>query len=492
MSEARATSSEDATGGRMINGTQTAAGEFRLDTSFGNSVKISLLLFAATSIHAVVSQRAFFADGVGFFYDILIRRDFSTFDNARQYAHYLLQAPLVCALTWFKVADVRLLAYVFGASYFIHPVVSLFVCWLIVKRHQPGLILYPLISAIFVYANTGCFIVSEAHLASSFFWPQVCFLLTTNRLNWKTTVLPSLAALLSIRMYEGYFICSALLVIIAINQIRESKAARHSIGAALLYIVINILGFTYQIANSIVPRDVANRDAIFRYLPSSFAPDNLLFVLTTFLLLLFVLYSIRERKSPIVWSLMKYAVLGCTAVILVSLVSPEYLGIRYHYGLRGLILVIPVLLGGTAFLRRQGGSQSLLTRTAIISKIALGGMFYFVIWNTLITSQWSGYEAVVAHELSKNHRVVEFDKTDLVKESLGAQTISQFNHYWTIPYLSIVLQGIGSHHVGAIIDYPVSKLPTRPIEGIISTLPQLHYYGISNWTDTTQTVTNRP
>jgi hypothetical protein len=156
------------------------------------SIGVFFALLAAGAGCAVWFDAALSWDGAYMFFKALDER--TPFIPLERYAHFVLQAPAVLAQQA-GVSEVRVLRALFGAAFALVPLTSLALCWWIVRGKRPGLFVWPVLSITLGNLGGAFFLVTEAPIATTFFWPIVLALLVGSVTWLQASALTGAAAL---------------------------------------------------------------------------------------------------------------------------------------------------------------------------------------------------------------------------------------------------------------------------------------------------------
>jgi hypothetical protein len=419
-----------------------------------------------TSVCALV-HRHLFADGGHFLIGVLERQGFTTFDTPRQFAHYVLQAPLVVAINWFRVTDVRVLSWVFGLTLFMLPVASLWVCWRLVRLRNRALMLLPALSWVCLMWTTSFFMVSEGWVGASLFWP-IYFLLHFKQqrlgvLRGVTLVVCSFAA---VRVYEAFFIPAMLLVFLAVRRLRwQWRIASRCdgwTGVSLLCLAGTVILGVYW---ALFPRDPVNRLSLVGGLAHMAVYPSALLVVAA-LLILVGPRTVRARTAGVGPRLLVVVALAwaLTPWFCAACIQPAE-----HVYLRMLTSLLPLALGSLPLLATLRGQ--LRPTIGPIQKRALAGLVLaMLVWQWGASWAWLQYTRRFSRILATSEGWLPLASTEVARDV--------FNWSWTMPTMSVVLRAMARAPMRAIVlngsnarYQPMD--PTKP-----ESLPRLERYGL--------------
>ena len=413
-------------------------------------------------------QRHLFLDGSAFLAEILEKRQFTTFDAPRLFAHYVLEAPLWVAVR-LGLKNLRILSWIYGLTLFLHPVLSLWACWRILKHRNASLMILPALTWAGLTLTTSFFIISESWLGVSLFWPVYFLLLfQKHRFSRGEGLLLVFAAFTSIRVYEGFFIPGSLLLLLALRRIlwqgRRSRLDGWSLTASVCLAASVACGIFWALH----PRDLGNRVSLdkgfsdfFGYLPGP------LFLAVALLLLL-----PRPRWFPSRIVTLAGCVLVAFAIHwgLMPWHSVSSLMPNRQHDLRLLNCLVPAALGLLPFLAAWM-PRLRWTFHDQRKRLFVGFTFAVLLWQVGASLVWVGYTDTLSKVLATRSGFVAFEETGLWQY--------RFDQCWSLPTLSILVSGLQGRPVKAVVLNP-SYATWQPFDPRVkATLPPLGAYGVT-------------
>jgi hypothetical protein len=414
-------------------------------------------LIAATliTVLAIFGDRFLYADSAFFFVKQLELGGYFLNDPARFFAQILSQTPLQLSLA-LGLENLTVLGKVYGSTLFLMPLLSLFLCQLLIKDQR--ILLLPMLSFFVATMPAYAFIVSEAHVMLAAFWVLVALLLKAESLSRAEMVLAALLAALAAYSYESALFLNPLLI--AILMWRWAKlAGRFRSFWAVAMLSLLLLGILVA-GNSILhPRDANNEsqflESVFVLLRSSHYVWLLVPVSVGSLVL-----ALRGWV-PTQTQMLSCMALGAVTVGLALSMWPQLSDIHLSYKARVLLLLIPVGLMLLAWLFHKFPGQ--------LHWLPAAGTFLLaftiacqVSMQLTASWQWRGYLQVFAGEVAirRGDSVVEFQRSRLNEVQIGRQLVAPLNWDWTFPLLSILLAPEG--RVNRLIYNPHASFQPYP------------------------------
>lgn len=449
---------------------------------------ICLAGFLLHLAYAIAEWRFLFGDGVNFFVQILAHGEhFEGNRPTRLMAVLITQAPLLAGLRA-GITDLDVLAVLYGLGLYF-PYILCMAVWVVVTRHRPELLVFPLAFLFASAANSQFFIITESHTAAALFFTLVPLVVLVPRWNAGTVALGSALMVASLYAYTTDILYGPLLAALAAwrASCAESKLARAGWVAAVL---VFIAGAVISLLDIVTPAEtkMSAEPFIQHALAMAWHHTFAIFagsivnlhhgaLLSIFALLAIALLLVpfRATQGPGIagWTVSLYG-LACLAVLLTLVAFPVRLEVPLHYRARVLQLVLPplfaVALFGIAHWKWSVPAPRLRAAFAVVLALAL----FQNGWHVLATHQWSGYLDVFRVELAANSGYLRIQDSALSERRRGRQVIEKMNWGWTLPSTSIVLAPEG--RVRTIVGDPGRDRPYDPREP--GSLPDLSRYGV--------------
>jgi hypothetical protein len=448
----------------------------------GNRRPWDLFAVAMLGIHALgavvasLSHRALYADGSYALFRILTTLDFFHFDPARQFAQYILNGPFLLAAVS-GVKDLSVLSVIFGLTLFLHPVVSLAVSYRIVRRVSPALFLFPLISHSLLVTTTSFFMISEAHLGASLFWPMLLYVLTVERIKIGGGIVLAFASIILTRTYELMALCQGLLLVLLLLRGTRPNSSTTEGFLLKMNVVLVALGMAVDIWSALFYRNTTNRGTVFLYLFSELALTDYNLAGAAVLLGLLMFIAISPRSVRFMLSVPFITVLILLAIF--PAIRPTHIMPLHHYAWRSLAVILPFVLGsvlaGYAAYRNNTGfsGELVLHVTVLTGALAICSLG----WQIAVSNEWNGYRHEVAGKLRSLHGALPFEGSIMHINGPGPQTVTQFGFSWSVPYSTAMIQAVESGTVSSIVMAPAGAW-SPPGESILDELPLLGRYGV--------------
>jgi len=390
----------------------------------------------------VTSFQFFYADGVNDFFNVVTHR-FNPFKLwTKWFADLLFGLPTWIVAEFFPWPSFKWLAWIFGFSLQIHFYASLVACWLVVKERKPALFVFPLLSFLVANGSSSFFIITQAHVACSFFWPLFLYLLTHEKLSNRQGV--GIALYLSLVSFT-YQVAAVYCVLICFYlMIRSTEATRAEWRIGLLCLMIAV-ALSVGIASYPQPQ---NRDAFFEVARLgwlSTAP------LTAFLLLTggLALATVWVDNYRGVWPrvLAGLTIATVLAYGIYPLLRPSAIEPFAHYLGRALTLHIPIVLAAAAYLFNRRNNE-------ILSPWVKATLFAMIVSNWLVQTsfnlQWKSYYSAFRSELEMHQGLVDLEQTNLIKKDPVTNLPGKFVWSWTNPLMSVAISAASDRHINSV------------------------------------------
>lgn len=301
-----------------------------------------------------------FQDGAWYFFKIATL-GVAELPNQR-YTALLPQLPAVWAASW--VDDAVMLRHIFALSYVALPLASLIGCWLIVRRHAPALMLFPLLWFLLNLVNFSG--VSELLSSLYLTWPLVLAMLLAPSGRW-TRVYAGIAAPSLVALHPLAFLPAFALALLAAALAWTTPCLRRVwalLGGALLVAGLSRLLWTIAAANH-YERGRFQPESALNYLLTETLGQHLLLAAVLLLgVLLAVAMQVRQQPA-LAWSLrfagaIAWLLPAITLMIGYELINGEGIKLKSGIiflsglalmGLAALVVLAPAALSAPARMR---------------------------------------------------------------------------------------------------------------------------------------------
>jgi hypothetical protein len=132
---------------------------------------IAIVLFSV--IMAAFSNLALAYDGSAYFFMSLDKQ--TPFTPNNRYVNILLHQPML--LLSQVTQNVKVLAFIFSLTYTLLPLLAIIFCWIIVRKINPKLIIWPVFSIGLISLPGQVNFISEGIISTHFFWPVLLAIL---------------------------------------------------------------------------------------------------------------------------------------------------------------------------------------------------------------------------------------------------------------------------------------------------------------------------
>jgi hypothetical protein len=400
---------------------------------------LMLAMAALGMLVCVFVHRHLYGDGCYYLIKVLERRAFTTFEPTRLFAQYIMEGPLWAAIHWLHITNFRILSWIYGATLFLHPIVSLWGCWHILKKRNRALMILPALSWACLSLCTSFFIISESWVGVSLFWPIYFLLLYDKHKLRKMEGLFLIAmCVASIRVYEGFFISASLLAFLAYRRVHRSlKLHEFDIPAILALFCLGVT-IVADLHWSIFPRDPGNRISLLKGIFVFFRCPPAYSI--AFAVILFTRWDRRKSKAMafcIVVFLLAAFVWAFVPWISVLSIKPNR-----HADIRFINNLLPAGLGILPFAAIK--IRSLRPSFGRFRRIAFAGFaFAALLWQFAGCVAWQQYIKDFSEILSSDRGYLELKDTRLSR--------CGFDWPWTMPCMSIVLSAIEGKPLKTIV-----------------------------------------
>jgi len=396
-------------------------------------------LVAVGLVFAVVSDVALSWDGAGYLFEILDQR--VPFLSHYRLINIVIHAPILLAAA--MTGDVAVLRKVFGAVYALIPLVALGASWWVTQRRAPHLFIWSALGICLVTLPGQLLFVFEAITVVQLFWPLLLIVvLGEERRHWRLMVALSAAILVA---HPTAMIVLGLIAVaaaaVSIWMPAHRQAARRTV---LIYAVLSFMAA----ARFLLLSNSFEADAL--------TPDTFVYAVRTALfglpLAAVVLVSIaallvcveragpgvarRSRLQRIAYPLALAATIGAGLCLLVWASDIRLWRFEHGYRLLALICSLP-LVGVAIFDALRGGpaddslQEAFVRRRLRLAQIAAG------CFAVVLAVQSIGWQGATSH-LSREIQQSPWSCLSVTSEGWIAGTPL---NYWTMPALSMLLQG---------------------------------------------------
>lgn len=438
-----------------------------------------LFVYLLTMTYSVISEKHFYADGVHFFLSILRCETFMMNNPARQYGQYFTEFPIVFCLKYAHTKNVTILSYIFGFGLYLPQIISLSICFYIVRKTNIHYMLFPILSLFGVSHSIFFHMASDTLAITYVFWPILFFIVFVKEYKGVDMLLLMVIVFVFIRSYESASILGLILLVVLIaeayhNWKTVSNRTRLVWVALVLIIIYGIIIAVKEIMN---PTDPINKASFLRDIPTVLNNNQAMLSAMYVLMITGTLLSKRFAASiqfKLIAISLFLIIVYCS---LVPVVKPEWARPWTQHTARSFhVYMIPVLCL-MAYVVFKGvvhvGKDSWNKAFILCAFLVVGQLT----WQILMTSQWNGFRHVFQEELMRHEGYVRFEDTRLVHHKIGNHLVGDMTWGWTNPTLSIVWSK--NHNVKTIISNPV-KCNWEPFDPRdIRALPKLGKYGFT-------------
>ncbi len=447
-----------------------------------------IFLYLVHLLYAITSQRFLFADTAHFLLMLLQNKTFTTFDENRQFAHWISQAPIV-ALLKLGVKDISILSYVYGITLFaLYPLLVFGGAWIALSKTVPivptqtqeNIPLTHLVwffiasSTAIAYFNTEFFIISESHLAAALFWALgLLILFRRDRLG---LILSSILMLPTLHLYESFLIFGGILSIFAVYRAFILEKQRT---IQLCWLIV--AGYLFSssllaLMNILHPRDAQNFQGFASLLFFIHPFNRWLWHYPVLLSLaalgfLAVIFILRQRLEALTFKYLFISwLVACLLIATYPLFAPSWLAPRLHYDARILNMLIPTLamfgLVMAYWLKPCFTLQTQQRAWLVVFSL----LFAQLAWHLASTYQWSRYVQVFKQDLKQACGLIPIRQT-----ALWQTQFSEMNWSWTTSIMSILLNP--QKDTRSLIAVPYYE-SWQPFQTLQREVPNLSEYGV--------------
>jgi hypothetical protein len=445
------------------------------------NVKALAAFYLLSVGYAVYTQRFFFGDGAYAFLALLENQGFGAgFNIARQAAHYVEAFIVVTLIKVFHIRNLDILSAAFGLNLYLPQMISVLLCYRLLRKHNTRLLLFPVIALFGISMNVSFMMVSETHVIANVFWPIFFYVLVKDDFPWNDIAIVLVLALVFMSSYQSAAILGTLLLFFLANTMREKwgKASTKTRATWLVLSLMLCLGIAIAVLSTISPRDAANRtrflsslSLIFKNLPA------LMSIAYIMAICLYIFFPSLSRSSFYKYST-ACLIIFTLYVCLTPVCKPELIRPRSQFAARSFVAYMLPLFSIPAFLTTKG----IIKIPDYVWKKILVLVTFLIIgqltWQMLATFQWDGFRNTYKHELAKYVGPVPFEDTVLERQRQGRQLIRSMTWAWTNPTLSILWSK--NLDVTTIILNPTEHTQWEPFDPLVADeLPKIEEFGFS-------------
>jgi hypothetical protein len=434
-------------------------------------MRVAVLIFAASLLYAVFTNRCLYNDGSYYFIAVLQKAGFVAVISYRACANYLIELPLVLALKA-GIVSIPALRIAFGIGCFWVWPIAMAACywlspkqfWLVVLACGAG------------YLNAAFVAIGEDVVAHAFFWP-VCFaILFARPLTPAAAIILLISSIILLCSYESMLFCGPPLALLALWRCYNSKEAIWQrmillLSAALLCLAayISVYGLLHPAQG---PRlDSFRSDAYQEFLFPSWTVGW-----TAFWCLLMVCgMSLQIRKAlthPI-----GIAILGIIVFFWGAwpFLEPAHLEPWKQYEARFLNLAVPMALLPVACILAWR-PQWLEPHRRYLIHFSAALLLAQSLWQIAATDQWRSYLNVWRGLMATHTGLVDLLDTPYGKYHAVGRQATQF--CWIMDGRNLSIE-ISPPHVKSIIEPAVEIGGSLGDQFKPENFPHLERYGIN-------------
>lgn len=436
-----------------------------------------LIVYIFSIVYAIITQKAFYADGAHFFINILKNQSFKLDYPSRQYANYFTEFPVVLCIKLLHLRNVNVLSYVFGIGYFLPSIICLLICFYIVRNINIKYMLFPIMSLFGVTQNILFNITTQSIVITNVFWPILFFVIFVKEYNLVDFILLMLTALIFMRSYESASILGSIILIVLFIEIYQNWRTA-SIRTKLVWVLLTLMIMgSIVVAVMTIIRPNKNKDDFLRDIPTVLSHYQAM--LSVIYILLISIYLLVKRFGESVYFKIISVILLLVTIYFCFLpvIRPELTRPILQFQARSFHVYMIPFLCVIAYIVLKGiirVSEPAWQKAFILCAFLVIGQ---LTWQILMTSQWNGFRQVFKEELLNNQGYVRFEETRLVNNKIGNQLVKDMTWGWTNPSLSILWSK--NFDVKTIIANPPECRwePFNPRN--IESLPRIEKYGFS-------------
>lgn len=378
---------------------------------------IFLFLFLLLSLSLVNSfyfDKHLSADGVHIFALILDSRDFTYITWSRQFAHYLIEWPLVLAIK-LGVSNIPILIKAFALGIYLPYLISFGICIYALRHERKTLLLFALASIVAINLTSDYVLSGENQVMINMAWPILLLLLRRQALTWVDGLLLWILLALFSRLYETAIIPAWIYSVICLVRLYYYRRKEQVIIIAGV-LLLCLLVVTITLYFAINPRDSSNKaDFIWGvravlHNPEALSAASFMVIYTLGLLLkkrIIIIFAV----TPIVMYIMAHWFVDCSVTANVSFASRTL-----------SITLLPVLLVSAILVwsfKRELDRASMLVFAVFISTMVIANIHNAKNWNDFrhqviqVVETRRGYVPIEETELKDNPYRWPWNNTEL-------------------------------------------------------------------------------
>jgi hypothetical protein len=387
------------------------------------------------------SGRGLCDDGAEYFFRIINTGHATGIAWSRGYAEQIHQLPTLLALNVLHVRSLSLLLWVFTASQLITPLLSLLICYRLLRDKEPGLIWLPLLSYAISGLNNSMANAMELNLATQFLWPLFFFYYTRDtgaRFSTLSSIFLIVASFVTLRLYESFSLFGLVLIFQAALLMYKKLRSRQLRDALVLFVCGLIYACSVGIAAYwiLYPRDPENRQhfltAILAIGSSRLFLISLIILLIAFALYLFRLPMPTKLRTIHAAFVLGPAVLGGLMIGQVLAIAPGVTLLSQQYPGRIVSIIVPLVLVSTIYLLRHfrvAPSPALLNPLIVFLVMIC---FLHAGWQLTVSSQYRDYLRSFESEIAEKSGTIDISALRIGKH--------RWYSHGSAPIVSILLQ----------------------------------------------------
>jgi hypothetical protein len=438
-----------------------------------------LIVYIFSIVYAIISQRQFYADGAHFFINMVQYKTWMMDYPARQYGQYFTEFPIVFCMKLLHLENIYILSYIFGIGLYLPQIISLSICFYIVRNIDINYMLFPIVSLFGITQNMLFNMINDCIVITYVFWPILFFIIFVKKYNIFNFILLMFMALIFMRSYESASILGFVLLAVLFVEIYQNWRML-TIGTKLIWAVLALImvnSIIIAVSEILNPMDPVNRSSFLKDIPSVLI--NYQVMLSAMYLLLISIYLLEKRFAVSHRFKFVAAILLLITIYygFLPLIKPEWARPWLQHAARSSHLYMIPLLCVIACIVLKGiipvGEISWKRAFILCAFLVMGQLT----WQISMTKQWNGFRQVFKEELSNKEGYVQLEETKLVNYRIGNQLVRDMTWSWTNPSLSILWSK--NFDVKTIVANPPECQwePFNPQD--IKSLPKLEKYGFS-------------
>jgi hypothetical protein len=428
---------------------------------------VVLAAILGCAFYAAWNERGLYLDGVWILYRIAESDWFYLPAPARTTVDLIRQAPIV-VLTRYTGLSLLHRGQIFSFVMSALPALLIVACWFITPRERKWWVLFPLAHLLIGVSATAFMPVTEASIASAYFWMLLFLLLFRAR----TSISQALFLTLYIPTFQLIEAACLLMPVLLLACVLRGRLAEGSgeqiflaVSAALIVLVT-----IYQASWVIWPRVPGDRELFLsgirgfdylRYDGHVNLPLVVGVVAFAALTSIFVMALGRPQWLALSWAIVfGFAVFALAAVFAAFLVEQSFSPYS-HYHARYFPVLVTLVLGTTAvLLHARAPSERVWMRPAILLTLTFLSIAQTAA-DVAATWHWREYVTDLQTRLSTSSGLISWERTVHTGDARRDRNWRLLDHSWLLPIMSIVWAKDGV--VRSMIDWPVGS-SWRPVD----------------------------